>query len=532
MKKILTTVMACACLVGFSACDSFLEENPKGTLTSNSYYESEAHALQNINRLYRLGVPNRISSTGAYAGSIVQIQGALTGYFTNTYEGQELIYKYGREMTRQQNTMTVGVSMGAEWQNAYQAINIANTAIANIPNINMDASKVSQYVAEAKLFRAWNYFFLVKLFGDVPFYTEPSDVSNLMLTRTAKATIYSQIETDLKEAVSNLPAKTFADNGHRVSKYVAAMILADVYFYQGKYADAASAIQTVLNSEHALTAHNAEITAANYEETKLESAWNQLRTTDDLDECIYAYEYDGNISKASRWSTMAFDASILAFKGAKYQIAERIYGPVPSYLNVYEEGDMRALPNQFYHWTFTNPNDPTQVWERTEEEGPGAWYFYTYEDLFVDGYSAKDVTLYRYAEALLIAAESIAQSAGVTAEAANCLAEIKARANMEGKSVATMAAELQGLSKEAFIEECWKERLRELPFDFKIWDDCVRTQKFPVISETTKGDVTFVNLVGAKNASGYTIKDSDMLWPISPDEIQRNPNLTQNPGYN
>ena len=102
---------------------------------------------------------------------------------------------------------------------------------------------------------------------------------------------------------------------------------------------------------------------------------------------------------------------------------------------------------------------------------------------------------------------------------------------MEGKTVATIATELQALSKEAFIEECWKERLRELPFDFKSWDVCVRTQMFPVISETVKGEVKFVNLIGAKNASGYTIKDSDMLWPISPDELQRNPNLTQNDGY-
>ena len=102
---------------------------------------------------------------------------------------------------------------------------------------------------------------------------------------------------------------------------------------------------------------------------------------------------------------------------------------------------------------------------------------------------------------------------------------------MEGKTVAAITAELQGLSKEAFIEECWKERLRELPFDFKIWDDCVRTKKFPVISKTTQGDVKFVDLVGAQNASGATIKADDLLWPISPDELQRNPNLTQNPGY-
>ena len=174
MKKILTSMMACACLVGFSACDGFLDEEPRSELTSTNYYLSEAHALQNVNSLYRTGAPARLSSTGAYQGSIAQIQGALTGYFTNTYEGQELTYKYGREMTRQQNTMTVGVALGGEWDAAYKAINVANSAIKYIPGINnINAETAATLVAEAKFFRAWNYFFLVKLFGDVPFYTEP-----------------------------------------------------------------------------------------------------------------------------------------------------------------------------------------------------------------------------------------------------------------------------------------------------------------------------------------------------------------------
>ena len=535
MKKILTSIMACACLMGFTACDSFLDEEPKGVLTSNNYYLSEAHALQNVNYLYRTGVPARISSTGAYQGSIAQIQGALTGYFTNTYEGQELTYKYGREMIRQQNTMTVGNTLMGEWTQSYKAINVANAAIKYIPGINnIDQANAAQYVAEAKFFRAWNYFFLVKLFGDVPFYTEPFESSDadMQLPRTAKATIYTQIASDLNDAIAVLPNKTFADNKFRVTKNAAAMLLADVYFYQGDNANAATAIKTVLASDHALTAHKKEITAANYEETKLESAWNQLRTTDGLAETIYAYEYDGSISKASRWAPMAFDASILAWKDdCKYSICERIYGPVPYYLNVYEEGDMRALPNQFYHWEFTHPDKPELKWSRKVEDGPGAWYFYTYEDILKNGYSAKDRDLYRYAEALLLAAEAIAQS-GTVAEAAPYLAKVQARAYMN-ETEATLTAKLAAMSKQAFVEECWKERLRELPFDFKIWDDIVRTKKFPVISKTTKGDVTFVDTFNGQttNASGAIIKESDLLWPISPDELQRNPNLTQNPGY-
>ena len=262
----------------------------------------------------------------------------------------------------------------------------------------------------------------------------------------------------------------------------------------------------------------------------MESAWNQLRTTDGLDETIYAYEYQGGISNASRWSPMAFDSSILSWGDAcKYSIAERIYGPIPSYLNVYEAGDMRALPNQFYHWEFTHPDNPKLTWKREKKDGPGAWYFYTYEDMLVNGYSSKDRDIYRYAEALLLAAEAIAQS-GTVAEAAPYLAQVKARAYMN-ETEATLTAKLAAMSKEAFVEECWKERLRELPFDFKIWDDCIRTKKFPKISTTTQGEVTFVDLVGATNASGSVIKSSDLLWPISPDELQRNPNLKQNDGY-
>ena len=85
--------------------------------------------------------------------------------------------------------------------------------------------------------------------------------------------------------------------------------------------------------------------------------------------------------------------------------------------------------------------------------------------------------------------------------------------------------------KDDFIKAVWTERLREFPLEFKIWDDCVRTGMFPVVDATEKGKVTYVTLVGAKNGSGGTFQASDLLWPLSLNEIQRNPNLVQNDGY-
>lgn len=82
---------------------------------------------------------------------------------------------------------------------------------------------------------------LVKTFGDVPYYTTfySSADADMMLPRTEKATVYKLIESDLQEAVKELPAVKTADNGHRVTKYAAAMLLTDVYMYQNNYAEAA-----------------------------------------------------------------------------------------------------------------------------------------------------------------------------------------------------------------------------------------------------------------------------------------------------
>ena len=521
MKKILTVAIACACLTGFSSCNDFLEEKPQSSLTAPDYYQTEAQAQANVNYLYRTGASNKLTGAGsAYVGPFASITGQLTGYFTNSYEGQELTCKYSRELTRQQNTMTVSVTIDGIWDDCYKAINVANGAIKHIPEISMDQSLANRLVGEAKFFRAFNYFNLVKIFGGVPLTVEPYEsMENMYLERASVEQVYAQIESDLRDAVNALPAATFYNNGNRITKYAAAMVLTSVYMQQGKYADAASAVKTVIDSPHALATNN---------DLALGSAYNKIRTTDGLDESIYSYEYNATISNGGWWPTYAFNSAATAIFGT-YSIFERTYGPTNQFLNVYAANDLRIQPNQFFHWDYTNP-DNGKTWT-APKDACGCWFWYDEDALLNSGRSTKDRDIYRYAEALLDAAESIAQSQGVTAEAAGYLAQVKARANLEGKTVAAITADLQKLGKQAFIEECWTERLREFPLEFKIWDDCLRTGKFPVISSTEKGKVTYVDLVGAKNASGATFKSSDLLWPISLNEMQRNPSLTQNEGY-
>ncbi|MDM1293670.1 RagB/SusD family nutrient uptake outer membrane protein [Sphingobacterium sp. N143] len=503
-----------------TSCNKFLEEEPRSNLSSEQYYANEGQAMATVNSLYRRGAPQRYSvAASAYVGPTASINTMLTGYFINTYEGQERICLFARQLTRQQNTSVVSSTMNTIWDESYKAINIANAGVKYIPEINMDETRKKTLLAETKFFRAYNYFYLVKTFGAIPLSINPNETlaDDLYLERTEPAKVYELIEADLKDAVAGLPAVMFAQNGHRISKYAAAMTLANVYLQQGKFADAAVTAKIVINSGHKMTANT---------DLKLNSAYNKLRTTDDLEEVIYAQEYDATINNSGWWTTYAFSSSATSVFD-KYSIFERIYGPTNQFLNVYEEKDLRIQPNQFFHWSYTNPVNG----KKWTSDVPGIWYYFDEQAATVTGRGTKDWNFYRFPEALLIAAEGIAKSTGVTSEAAGYLAQVKARANTEGKSVASFTTELQALSAEDFVKECWIERLREFPLEFKMWDDILRTKMFPIISTTEAGKVTFVPLVGAKNGSGATFKESDLLWPISPDEIQRNNKLTQNPGY-
>ncbi|MCL6219426.1 RagB/SusD family nutrient uptake outer membrane protein [Zunongwangia pacifica] len=519
MKKILYIVSLIG-LVSLTSCDDFLEESPKSSITDVDFYKTEAQAMANINFLYRNGAPRRISyASSAYIGPKVSITGMLTGYFSNSYEGQEVVCKYSRLLTRQEHTNEISGTSDDVWDNCYEAINVANTAIASIPEIDMNQSTANQLVAEAKFFRAFNYFFMVKFFGDVPLLTEPTVLDELYPERTAKTQVYAQIESDLKDAIDVLPAKTFAANGHRISKYVAAMVLTDVYFHSGDYANAKTYAAMVVNSPHSL---------ASNEDLEANSAYNQLRAVDDLDEVIYSQEYDASISDGSWWPTYAFTSSATGVFNT-YSIFERVYGPINQFLNVYDEDDLRIKEEQFFHWSYTNPNNG-KTWTAPEGQA-GCWYYFDEDAILNTGIATKDWNFYRLSEAYLDYAESIAQTEGVTTEAANYLAQIKARANTTGMSVTEIQTSLLGMSQDAFIKECWTERLREFPLEFKIWDDCVRTMKFPQISKNTLGEVTYVDLIGAQNAAGATFKETDLVFPISLNELQRNPNLTQNAGY-
>ena len=142
---------------------------------------------------------------------------------------------------------------------------------------------------------------------------------------------------------------------------------------------------------------------------------------------------------------------------------------------------MRIQNKQYFHTSYTDGDGNVSTFPHT----PYIWH--DDEALFETANSGKDVRVYSYSEILLIAAEAISMSEGVTAEAIGYLAEVRDRAYWK-MDTDEISNSLSGLSADDFVEEVWTEKFRELPFEFKLWFDMTRTRTFPLTTETGEGE--------------------------------------------
>jgi len=283
------------------------------------------------------------------------------------------------------------------------------------------------------------------------------------------------------------------------------------------YASAADAARLVINSGQYELIENGD--------TPEESAYNVMRTSRNEREYIFCYEFHTELRPDMVYTgyTMPMNAKPPSVIKGSVWIG---YRPHPSYMRVYEpDVDLRFENNQLWHTNIVHEGV-------TYEFGDNIWAPYTWYDetaIYETGRWTNDMRIYTYSELLLIAAESIAQSEGVTNEAVSYLADVRSRAYWQVDRN-QMESQLTGLTKEQFIREVWKERLRELPLYFKTWTDIQRTRMYPVTTASNPGEVNFVNVVGATNPYGKKFEEKHLLYPIAERVLQSNPELTSN-GY-
>lgn len=533
MKK--SIILLSALFLTLNSCSDFLEEQPLSEITQDQYFTSPNHAYAAVNQLYRGGIQDLTFAASAYNGPKLMSGGYMSGFFDNpNYKGQEQFIVQSQSLSL--NAQTSAGYLDGIWDPCYRAIARANFAIENIPvTPGLNDSERKQLLAEAYFFRAFNYFYLVKYFGDVPLIIDTNQ-EDMYVARSSSKIVYEQMITDLtySSKEGNLNDLPMPKNNFRISKGTVNTLLADIYLHmsgfpvqENKYAEAATAAREIINSGNYRLIQNVNTTT--------NSAYNVMRTSDIEDEYMYQVEYMSGIATNGWMATYSFPTGAVSWPGQifKFAITTEVFLPRPELLAIYDNTeDIRIQEKQFFHSQFTydySNSSGTNTETRNFPTMPYLWF--DQNALFNSGQQDKDFKIYRYAEVLLIAAEAIAKTEGVTAEARRYLAQVRSRASLTGKSIEIVSTELAALSANQFIEEVWKERLREFPLEFKIWEDMQRTRKIMKTDINNKGVISFIDLIGATNTWGNTFQAKDLLYPISANELQRNPKLTQNEGY-
>ena len=133
------------------------------------------------------------------------------------------------------------------WENHVQLINLANIAIAKADSLGATDATTLANLGEARFFRAFSYFDMVRTYGEVPIYRQPTQSANDLCV--AKATIpqvYALIDEDLSFAEANLPSSWGSAYEGRLTSGAALALHAKAYLYRQNWAAALGLCQQVM----------------------------------------------------------------------------------------------------------------------------------------------------------------------------------------------------------------------------------------------------------------------------------------------
>jgi starch-binding outer membrane protein, SusD/RagB family len=225
------------------ACEKYVEVNPPETqIESVVLFRSDAAATAAVTGLY-----SRMT-----AGNLFLTNGAMTLYpglsadeLTYTATSTELSLFLTNSLQVDNSTGNAG----RIWRAAYQYIYHANAVLEGITgSTGMTDSVKAQLRGEMLLTRSLVYFYLMNLYGDIPFQEATDYHVNQLQSRTPAATVYSYLVRDLLEAKALLKTSYVVSNRTRPNQRAAAALLARVYLYgqnwEGAEAEASLVIQS------------------------------------------------------------------------------------------------------------------------------------------------------------------------------------------------------------------------------------------------------------------------------------------------
>lgn len=473
------------CFVG---CKKFVEiGSPQTQLSENNTFSNDQTAISVLTGIYA----NQAMGSGIFTGqNSLSLIGGLSADEFNVFSGissglQQTFQNKLDESIR--NTGALGSGALACWASGYESIIKCNAAIEGLNNSATLTDNVKrQLLGEAKFVRAFFYFYLTNLYGDVPLILTTDYVINSTISRSSKAEVYAQIINDLKEAKQllsdqfldgDLQAFSVAPERVRPTTWAASALLARVFLYDQNFTNAeAEASRVIDNSIFNLSSLNNSFLKASLGNN--EAIW-QLQPV------------------LPNFNTPEGPTFLITSDGPRIWLSNEL-------LNSFEPNDQRRFNRNwidslevsgttyYFPYKYKIKSSP----EVTNETGSAAM--------------SEFVMVLRLSEQYLIRAEARAAENNI-AGAQNDINIVRTRAGLPNTTAS---------DSESLIAAIQHERQTELFSEWgHRWLDLKRTGKIDEV----------MSIVTPQK--GGTWETRDQLYPIPVSEIQLNPNMTQTPGY-
>lgn len=483
MKKIINLMLAGLLVTG---CKHALVENPAGQVVGTV-------ALATVDGLNAALVgaykPLSVSYvTGFNNGALVAVLMGSDDLTTHPASNKADLREFD-----QYHVSNLNGRMPTIWNGCYKSIQGANNIISNYTSTTGDATTINQILGEAYFLRAFNYYWLVRLWGSIPLITSATYSADVLKTTLTKpADVYKLIESDLGNALKLMGNKKLADG--RASKGTASALLADVYLTEGgwpindnsKYALAAAQALDVINNN---TAYGFDLVPS------LATLWLNTKSGTATPEEVFAIHNCGTCN----W----FNGNVL-FGNSATPGEENGWDDYFAEIAFFNNFPAGLRKDATYHTVITLSNGTTEPWQSDAVKHPYFQKFRAAVEDRTNNAGSATVPLIRYAHVLLIYAEAQARSGTANAQAYAAINAIRSRAGLTA---------LSGLSNTDFINAVLNERAWEFAGEYTRWFDIARLQILPQI------------IASRDPSENAPIGTPQYYLPIPAADLQLDPNL-------
>lgn len=490
MKKYIILLILSNTLL-FSSCEDFLDLTPVSDLTSGNAYET-TDLLESA----LIGVYESFQSSEYYVWDNLLFQDVRSD---NNYAGgdnPEIFQIDFLDITPTHSRLFT------HWSNIYNAISKANTVLERVEVITdptLSEERKRQIRGEALFLRAYHYFTLVKMFGGVPLITNtitslaPEDVN---VPRASVQEVYDQILLDLDEAITLLPDLYGTDASVNKARATsgAANALAAKVIMQSPNPDYNKVLEHIAAVENS----TANYTLIDYNDL---FSGNSPNNAESIIEVQYLGGDEGN-----------FGPQLLLPPSISGDAWRKFVTPSVDVVNAFDsEGDNIRKNASIL---FESVNWVDEYWGNAA----GTSIPFGYKMKNANGFASADRQyLLRFGDIVLLKAEAL-NELGQTAAAVVEVNKIRTRVSLQDLTQAQQA------SQEVLRNTILKERRLELFLEGHRWDDLVRNNQ--LIS--TMNNLLEIDL-RTGNAVNYNMTQAKILLPIPQQELDRNPELIQNP---